>query len=156
MPLLVTQDDLRPFVDEYVEEVLQVIREALLHQHPDQLGYLTWWAFPLAHEERRINIHALMSPQAGTTIRVYPTVGNRESKDTSLVLLFDDQDGHLLALLAGDDLTPLRTAAPVALACQYLARPDASTLAMLGSGEQSRYQLRLILHQLPSLRRNSL
>jgi len=61
--------------------------------------------------------------------------------------------GHLLALLAGDDLTPFRTAAPVALACQYLARPGASTLAMLGSGEQSRLQVRLILHVLPCLQR---
>ena len=66
-----------------------------------------------------------MSPQVGTTIRAHSTVGNRTTKDAAVVLLFDDQDGHLLALLAADDLRPLRTAAPVALACKHLAQPGA-------------------------------
>ena len=91
MPLLLTQNDLRPLLEESVQEGLQVIREALLTSAADQSGYLSWLAFPLPNGQQRINLQALMSPQAGTMIRAFPTVGHRTTADASLVLLFDDR-----------------------------------------------------------------
>jgi ornithine cyclodeaminase len=43
-----------------------------------------------------------------------------------------------VALLDGTYLTTVRTAAGSALSAQLLARPDASTLAIIGTGEQAR------------------
>lgn len=50
------------------------------------------------------------------------------------VLLNDGRTGQPLALVAGQPLTNRRTAAASALAADYLARPDASKLLMVGTG----------------------
>lgn len=49
-------------------------------------------------------------------------------------LLMDGITGKLKAVMDGTMLTPRRTAAASALACDYLARKDASTLLMIGTG----------------------
>ena len=48
--------------------------------------------------------------------------------------LFDGENGRLLALLDGTELTLRRTAAASALAASYLARKDAQNLLMVGAG----------------------
>jgi len=49
-------------------------------------------------------------------------------------LLFDGDTGATLAVIDGTELTRRRTAAASALAADYLARKDASTLVMVGAG----------------------
>ncbi|MGH6947674.1 MAG: ornithine cyclodeaminase family protein [Kiloniellales bacterium] len=49
-------------------------------------------------------------------------------------LLLDGTSGRPLALMDGPYLTARRTAAASALAARYLARPDATTLLMVGTG----------------------
>jgi len=53
------------------------------------------------------------------------------------VLLTDPATGQLLALMDGRLITERRTAAVSAAAARALARPDASTLAIIGSGVQA-------------------
>jgi alanine dehydrogenase len=60
------------------------------------------------------------------------------------VLLFDLETGRPAALLDGEALTAARTAAASTLATQYLARPDATVLALIGAGAQARAHLRLL------------
>lgn len=50
-------------------------------------------------------------------------------------LLFDGSDGRVRAVLDGDALTARRTAAVSALAADYLARADARTLLVAGTGQ---------------------
>lgn len=50
------------------------------------------------------------------------------------VLLFEADNGQLLAILEGSELTARRTAAASALATRTLAREDAGDLALLGAG----------------------
>lgn len=57
-----------------------------------------------------------------------------------LIVLCDGRDGRPLAILHSGALTGLRTAAAVALAAQYGARPDARCLAVIGCGAQARPQ----------------
>lgn len=157
MPLLITRDDFRPLFEgpHFYEEVFCVIREALLQQQSDTLGYLSWLAFPLGQEHRRFNVNVLATPNAGTSLRVFPVSGGdiHPAHNGYFSLLIDNQDGQLQALLATDDLSPLRTSAPVGLACSYLARPGAKAVAMLGSGIQARHHLSAIRHALPDLER---
>lgn len=52
----------------------------------------------------------------------------------SSYMLFDAQTGQPLAQIDGNEITSRRTAAASALAASYLARPDASTLLVVGCG----------------------
>ncbi len=55
----------------------------------------------------------------------------------ALILLFRPETGEPIAVLDGRLITEMRTAAASAVATQLLARPDASSLALLGSGVQA-------------------
>ena len=58
------------------------------------------------------------------------------------VLLSDGETGELVALVSASAITEIRTAAVSAVATRFLARADASELAVLGSGVQARSHLR--------------
>ncbi|HUP98233.1 MAG TPA: ornithine cyclodeaminase family protein [Usitatibacter sp.] len=60
------------------------------------------------------------------------------------VLLYDADDGRLVAILDSMEITSKRTAAASALAARHLAREDSDTLAVIGCGEQGRAQLAAI------------
>jgi alanine dehydrogenase len=63
--------------------------------------------------------------------------------DAHFVLpLFDADSGEPLAVFDGASLNPFKTGAVGAVGVDALARPDASTLAVIGSGAQARGQLR--------------
>lgn len=53
---------------------------------------------------------------------------------SSTYLLCDGATGHHLAIIDGNELTARRTAAASALAGDYLARPDAARLLVVGAG----------------------
>jgi len=65
----------------------------------------------------------------------------------STVLLFDPDTGRLRAMVGGNLLTALRTAAASAVSIKHLARPDAAVLGMIGAGHQAAFQLRAALEQ---------
>src|SRR6056297_1944816 len=65
----------------------------------------------------------------------------------STVCLFDPDTGRLSALVAGNHLTALRTAASSAVSIAHLSRPDARVLGMVGAGHQSTFQLRAAAEQ---------
>jgi len=54
-----------------------------------------------------------------------------------VVMLFDATNGTPLLLLDAAEITAIRTAAASAVATRLLARPDASRLTILGTGEQA-------------------
>jgi alanine dehydrogenase len=56
--------------------------------------------------------------------------------------LYDAESGRPLALLDGASMNPRKTGAAGAVGIDALARPDASSLAVLGSGAQARGQVR--------------
>ncbi len=61
------------------------------------------------------------------------------------VMIFDPNSGRPLALLEAGAVTAVRTAAVSAIATDSLALPDASILAILGSGIQARSHLEAML-----------
>ncbi|MFO0807035.1 MAG: ornithine cyclodeaminase family protein [Gemmataceae bacterium] len=58
-----------------------------------------------------------------------------------LVGLYDGKTGDLLALIQADHLGRIRTGAATGVATKYLARPEATTLGIYGTGKQARTQL---------------
>ncbi len=65
----------------------------------------------------------------------------------STVFLFDPDTGRPTAMVGGNLLTALRTAAASSVSIKHLARPDAKVLGMIGAGHQARFQLRAALEQ---------
>jgi ornithine cyclodeaminase len=65
----------------------------------------------------------------------------------STVFLFDPDTGQLEAIVGGNHLTALRTAAASAVSISHLARPQAKVLGMVGAGHQSTFQLQAALEQ---------
>lgn len=60
----------------------------------------------------------------------------------SSVFLFDPDTGRPVAMVGGNLLTALRTAAAAAIAIDRLARPEAEVLGIVGAGHQAGFQLR--------------
>lgn len=72
-------------------------------------------------------------------ISVFP--GNSATEYDShqgVVMLFEAQNGRLLALIDATEVTAIRTAAVSGVATRLLAREDAGDLAILGAGTQAR------------------
>jgi alanine dehydrogenase len=89
-------------------------------------------------------------PSAGVlgmkAISVFPgNHGTPLDSHQGVVLLFDDGDGKLLAVLDATAITAIRTAAASAVATRELARKEAAVLALIGSGVQARSHLPAML-----------
>jgi ornithine cyclodeaminase/alanine dehydrogenase-like protein (mu-crystallin family) len=65
--------------------------------------------------------------------------GDPHGSHVGMVVIFDADTGLPLAMLEGGTLTEIRTAAASALATRELSRPDASVLAVLGTGAQAKW-----------------
>ncbi|MGH2810971.1 MAG: ornithine cyclodeaminase family protein [Actinomycetota bacterium] len=79
----------------------------------------------------------LVNSHAKNPSRGLPTV-------VGTYLLFSQETGMPLALIAGTALTAIRTGAGAAVATKWLAPKGSSTLGLVGTGVQARYQLMAI------------
>jgi ornithine cyclodeaminase/alanine dehydrogenase-like protein (mu-crystallin family) len=79
----------------------------------------------------------IVSVFRGNPSRGLPTV-------TSIYVLSDYATGEPLALMDGGYLTGIRTAAGSAVATRLLARPDARSLGVFGTGVQARFHVETI------------
>lgn len=67
----------------------------------------------------------------------------------STVFLFDPDTGRPTAMVGGNHLTAIRTAAASSVSIKYLARENATTLGIVGAGHQSHFQIRAAVRQRP-------
>jgi len=65
----------------------------------------------------------------------------------STVFLFDPDTGKAKAMVGGNLLTALRTAAASSVSIKHLARSDSKVIGMVGAGHQATFQLRAALEQ---------
>ncbi len=65
----------------------------------------------------------------------------------STIFLFNPDTGQLDAIVGGNYLTAIRTAAASSVSIAHLARKNAKILGMVGAGHQSAFQLRAALEQ---------
>ncbi len=66
---------------------------------------------------------------------------------SSVVLLFDAQDGRAVCLMDGGWVTAFKTGASTAVTAAWLARPEASTVTIFGAGTLGRMHLRALTHR---------
>lgn len=89
------------------------------------------------------NFMCAAAPGAGVMgLKAYGVVPGNPVK--FYVQLFSTDTGELLALLEAGDLGQVRTGAASGVATKYMAREDAATVGVIGSGYQARTQLEAV------------
>lgn len=83
-------------------------------------------------------------PETGTMGGYMYSAGFGAKDAWFLLPLFDAETGEALALVDGSSINPVKTGAASAVAVDDLAREDADTLGLIGSGNQAYGQLRTI------------
>ncbi|ROO89095.1 ornithine cyclodeaminase [Actinocorallia herbida] len=73
------------------------------------------------------------------------------SAHRGVVVLFDERDGSVLAVMDGEPITEVRTAAVATVAMRALARPGARRVAVIGTGSQAAAQVALLAALHPDL-----
>jgi alanine dehydrogenase len=124
-----------------MEDLIPAMARALADLSAGRVVQPVRTMLPIAEHQ---GFFAVMPAYAGALgaklVTFYP--GNRGiPTHHALILLFRPHTGEPLAILDGRLITEMRTAAVSAVATQLLARPDASVLAILGSGVQARSHL---------------
>src|SRR5918992_555521 len=82
---------------------------------------------------------------ASKLVTLFPAnAGTALPTHQAIIAVFDPDDGRPAALLDGTAITAIRTGAGSALATRLLARHDAETIAILGTGVQARSHARAV------------
>ncbi len=147
MSLLLTRSDIREVVTtrdavRVVEEAFRAYGEGRVNMPPKSYLYLPRGDFRAMFGEveldgrwvcglKWVNVHP------DNPARGLPTV-------MAKIILNDPETGAELADMEGTLITDMRTGAAGAVAARYLARPEAATVGLLGSGVQAWYQLEAI------------
>lgn len=141
--LFLTESDVKRVVEggnaalESVEVIEQVLKQqsegSTFHlkrytmTHPQHPGHL--W--------HNIRVLPGMVPDLGAAaVRVYS--GYRGTNRSEVICLFDWSDMGMAAIISDYHLHAIRTAAPYGVAAKHLARADASTLGIIGTGRYAR------------------
>ncbi len=115
------------------------VRDGFDYQLP-RTGLVEW--MPLHELGKTVTIKIVSYHPANPATTGLPTI-------LSNVSCYDVASGHLMALMDGSFLTALRTGAASAVASQVLARPDSSTLGIVGCGAQAVTQLHALSSVFP-------
>ncbi len=149
MPLLLTEADVRACVD--MPLLIDAMSSALAEFSAGRVTQPVRTVLEVGADKNYFGVMPASidgSQSVGTKlVTVYP--GNHAKGLTShlaTIVLLDHATGGLLALLDGRYITEARTAAVSAVSVSRLARPDATSLAILGSGVQAHSHLEAIRH----------
>jgi ornithine cyclodeaminase/alanine dehydrogenase-like protein (mu-crystallin family) len=141
--LFLTEQDVKDALtgDDAYKEAVAVIEQVFRQQSAGTTFHLkrytmTHPAHP-GHLWHNIRILPGMAPELGAAaVRVYS--GYRGTNRSEVICLFDWDDMKMSAIISDFHLHAVRTSAPYGVAAKYLARPDATTLGMIGTGRYAR------------------
>ena len=124
-----------------IEECIPAMRDTLIAATQGEIKMLQRQMIP--HEGG--NMLALMPASllskqvTGSKVIIFPGPKARQANSNQgIVPLFDTETGALLAIVDAELITVVRTAATSAAATDVLARKDASSVAILGAGNQGK------------------
>ena len=135
MPLLLTDRE----VDELMtmEQCIEVMEDSFR-----QAGDGKTWNRPRSRIRMPRGFHHLMAASVlDSNVFGLKTYTSFRSGVRFLTILYDSNTGDLLGMVQGGRITQLRTGAVSAVATRYMARDDASTVGIIGTGFQGRSQL---------------
>jgi len=142
--VILNEDEIRELVD--ADAARQAVAEAFRALHRGQATLANVSTLYFADPEGLAHIKAGHLHEDGVwTVKVAADLDPGDGgpvRHGGLMLVLSALDGSLVGLLLDNGyLTELRTGAAGAIAADLLARPDASTVAIVGAGSQARHQL---------------
>ena len=136
MPLLLTDREVNELMT--MQDCVGVMEDLLGQAHRGMA-----WLQPRSHIRTPVGYHHIMPGAVLETgvvgVKVYTARFPAGSR--FLTVLHDSETGDLLALMQGGRCSQLRTGALSGVASKHLAREDASTIGIIGTGAQARAQL---------------
>ena len=88
--------------------------------------------------------HFMVASNEGHGVFGYKAYPSFAGGAKMIVMLYDYETGALLSCMEGGRLGQIRTGAATGLATKYMAKQDAATVAVIGSGFQARTQLEAV------------
>lgn len=133
-------DRLRTAMLNYSSDQLVTPARAGFHYEQPQTGLVEW--MPIYRQGEEVVIKVVGYHPKNPSHFQLPTI-------ISSISAYDTQTGHLIGLMDGVLPTALRTGAASAIASQYLAKPGADTLGIIGCGAQAVTQIHAISRLFP-------
>jgi alanine dehydrogenase len=125
-----------------MEEVIPAMESALADFSRGEVVQPTRVMVPVAEHQGFLGLMPAYTGSAlGTKLVAFYPHNTDVPTHHATILLFKPQTGEPLVTMDGRLITEVRTAAVSAVATERLARPDASVLAIIGSGVQARSHL---------------
>jgi ornithine cyclodeaminase/alanine dehydrogenase-like protein (mu-crystallin family) len=131
MAIYITEDDVRALVT--VDDAMAALEQAFAHWGAEGTVNMPRRRMPLP--ERSMNLMAASLPADGVCGHKAYFGG------CQYFSLFSLTDRKMLALMEASTLGATRTGAATGVAAKYLAREDAATVGLIGTGRQARTQL---------------
>jgi len=152
MPLLLSEHDVQRVLP--MPDLISAMSAALTEYSAARVAQPVRTVLEVGPERAYFGVMpaAINTPAAMGAKLVTVYAGNHARGLTShlaTIILLDPATGALVALLDGRYITEARTAAVSAVSVDHLARPDATRLAIIGSGVQARSHLEAIRHVRP-------
>jgi len=138
MALLLTEADVERLLT--MELALEAVEEAFREQAEGRA---------INEPRRRLRVPRVTLHVMSAAVLVRGVLGLKAYTSFSggarfLVLLYDAETGALVAVMEANTLGQMRTGAASGVATRYMARPEARTLGILGTGWQARSQVAAI------------
>lgn len=133
----------------YMNECIDVMKETLISLSKEE-GKMPLRTAMAVRDHDLLGIMPSYLPKSnvfGTKIiSIFPDNHlNGIDSHQGVVMLFDDENGSIKAVVDAISITAIRTAAVSAVATDLLAREDAKVLSILGAGQQGRTHLEAML-----------
>lgn len=138
MTLFLTEKDVVDLLP--MEAALERVETSFLEQHRGQAPNQARRRIFLPH----VSLHYMagaLEDEGVLGMKIY-TVSRQAFR--FVVLLYNAEDGGLLAMIEADHLGRIRTGAASGVATKYMARPDAETVGLIGTGRQARTQVEAV------------
>jgi alanine dehydrogenase len=125
-----------------MQEVIPAMERALADFSSGEVVQPVRTMLPVAEHEGFLGLMPAYTGSAlGTKLVAFYPHNTDVPTHHATILLFKPETGEPLATMDGRLITEVRTAAVSAVATEHLARPNASVLAIVGSGVQARSHL---------------
>jgi len=135
MALVLTESDVASLLD--MDTAIAAVEDVLRAQAGGQATNRP--RYRVAMPASQLHVMAAGDKRLGVTgLKAY-TASRKGAR--FLVLLYDSENGDMLAMIEADRLGQMRTGAASGVATKYLARSDANTVGIYGTGWQAESQL---------------
>jgi ornithine cyclodeaminase/alanine dehydrogenase-like protein (mu-crystallin family) len=148
-PLILSNDQISEIltITDCIEIIENLFKEYYDLEHCDLIQMPPKVYLNIPHGDFRA-MPALVKNTAGIKwcgVHLDGTGTKRKVNIFAKVLINDVDTGELLAIMDGEVITAIRTAAVTAVATKYMSRPNATVGAFVGCGTQTRSQIEAVL-----------